>query len=353
MNNAFTDYLGKHTEAEWLAAIESLLPAIHEVDRAAVQIWFRFYPLSLHQFLASAEDRDKAIQGFAIQGEYSLDTQIDSSHHFLYGHRFWKTVKAAIEAEIVTFENAEIELSEEIRQIAAMVAEKLKVDTSLTLAITAIGVMTLVQVGADAFKAAGGEIEKPARILAKSPDAIVKERSSDDSQGILGFLKTVNKEYSIIYDENDSNGKFPIMNEQELTGASALDQSKNWKEMDERCWEGVIPVECTAASCGTCWVGVIGGQEKLTEVSTRERTAMKSFGYNQPVDEKPFMRLACQAKAAGNATIVVPPWNGVFGKKVYGNIEEKELYPATTSAKKLRETIATAVGAEPPAAAGE
>ena len=351
MNNAFTDYLEKHTEAEWLAALESLLPAIHEVDRNAVQVWYRFYPLSLHQFLASAEDKGKAIQGFAIQGfaiqgDYSLDTQIDSSHHFLYGHRFWKIVKAAVEAEIFTFENAEIGLSEEIRQIAAMVAEKLKVDTSLTIGITAVGLMTLVQVGPEAFKAASGETEKPKGLLAKSPDVIVRERSSDDSQGILGFLKTINKKFSIIYNEKVSDGKFRIMNEQELTGASALDQTKNWKEMDERCWEGVIPVECTAASCGTCWVGVIGGQEKLTEVSPRERTAMKSFGYNQPEDEKPFMRLACQAKAAGNATIVIPPWNGVFGKKVYGNIEEKELYPATTSAKKLRETIATAVAPE-------
>ncbi|MBC7900748.1 MAG: 2Fe-2S iron-sulfur cluster binding domain-containing protein [Saprospiraceae bacterium] len=342
MNNAFTDYLEKHTEAEWLAALETLLPAIHEVDRAAVQVWFRFYPLSLHQFLAAAEDKDKAIQGFAMQGEYSLDTQIDSSHHFLYGHRFWKTVKAGVEAEIVTFENSGIGLAEEIGQIAAMVAEKLKVDASLTLAITAVGLMTLVQTGPEAFNAANGEVENPKGLLAKSPDAIVAKRGDDDSQGMLGFLKTINKKFSIIYDESQSDARFPIMNEQELTGASALDQSKNWKEMDERCWEGVIPVECTAASCGTCWVGVIGGQEKLTEVSPRERTAMKSFGYNQPEDEKPFMRLACQAKAAGNATTVVPPWNGVFGKKVYGNIEEKELYPATTSAKKLRETIATA-----------
>jgi hypothetical protein len=33
----------------------------------------------------------------------------------------------------------------------------------------------------------------------------------------------------------------------------------------------------------------------------------------------------------------------VFGKKIYGNIEEIELEPATTSAAKLRETIANAI----------
>jgi len=102
----------------------------------------------------------------------------------------------------------------------------------------------------------------------------------------------------------------------------------------------------TAASCGTCWVGVLGGQEKMTEVNRRERRAMKVFGYNQPEDEKPFMRLSCQARAMGNVTIVIPPWNAVFGKKVYGNIEEVELEPVTTSAKALRETIASATTGE-------
>ena len=69
---------------------------------------------------------------------------------------------------------------------------------------------------------------------------------------------------------------------------------------------------------------------------------MKVFGYNQPDEAKPFMRLACQAKAYGNVSIVIPPWNGVFGKKVYDNVEDVELEPVTTSAKKLRETIAEA-----------
>ena len=136
------------------------------------------------------------------------------------------------------------------------------------------------------------------------------------------------------------------MNDQEIAGASAGDRSRNWQEQDERCWEGVVPVECLSASCGTCWVGVLGGEEKLSEVSRRERRSMKVFGYNQPETEKPFLRLACQAKATGNATIVIPPWNGVFGKKVRGNVEDVELEPNTTSAKKLRETLATASSGE-------
>jgi uncharacterized 2Fe-2S/4Fe-4S cluster protein (DUF4445 family) len=69
---------------------------------------------------------------------------------------------------------------------------------------------------------------------------------------------------------------------------------------------------------------------------------MKIFGYNQPYEPKPILRLACQARAHGAVSIVIPPWNGVFGKRVYGNVEDVELEPATTSAAKLRKTISEA-----------
>jgi hypothetical protein len=91
---------------------------------------------------------------------------------------------------------------------------------------------------------------------------------------------------------------------------------------------------------------VIAGAEKLSEPSVRERRQMKVFGYNQPETDKPILRLACQAKAAGNVTIVIPPWNAVFGKRVRGNVDEVELEPVTTSAKKLRDTISSAISGE-------
>ena len=185
MNNAFISYIEKHTESEWLAAVESLLPSIHEVDRNATQIWFRFYPLSLFRNLQEAEDLDKALHGFAILGNYALQTQIDSSHHFMYGHRFWKTVKAAIEAEATVFENSEIGLADEIKQLAAMAAEKLKVDASLVVGITAVGLMTLNQVGLELFNAASGGIEKPKGLMAKAPAQIVK-----------AVPRTIRREYS-------------------------------------------------------------------------------------------------------------------------------------------------------------
>jgi ferredoxin len=237
---------------------------------------------------------------------------------------------------------SDLRLADEIRQVAQNIADKLKVDVSLVVGITAVGFMTLNQVGIDKFKAAAGEVEKPAGLMSKSPDAIVAARKKDDSQGLLGFLRTVDKKFSVNWIDSQGSGRFQIINDEEIASASARDQSQNWRERDERCWEGVVPVECRSASCGTCWIGVIAGEEKLSEVGRRERYRMKVFGYEQPDEAKPILRLACQAQAYGNATIVIPPWNGVFGKQVYGNVEELELEPVTTSAKKLRETIASA-----------
>src|SRR4051812_28719514 len=92
-------YMTGLTEQDWLSAIESLLPDIHEVDQAAVQVWFRFYPLDLRRFIEQAEDKSEAARGLQILGTWDLAEQIDTSHRFLYGHRFWPKVKKAIEEE--------------------------------------------------------------------------------------------------------------------------------------------------------------------------------------------------------------------------------------------------------------
>src|SRR5690349_7813817 len=122
----FETYLHTFNENDWLKTIEELLPSIHEVDRNAAQIWFRFYPLALEQFLAAGENIDEAKRSIAMQGEFGLDDRIDSSHDFLYGHRYWTAVKAAIEAESQVFQGDNPELADEITQIATMVAGKVK-----------------------------------------------------------------------------------------------------------------------------------------------------------------------------------------------------------------------------------
>src|SRR6266478_4425329 len=95
--NPFEQFLSHKDEEAWSAALATLLRSIHEVDRNATQIWFAFYPLSLFRALQQSNDRDKLAPQLLLQGDYELKDQVDRSHKFLYGHRFWPQVKTAVE----------------------------------------------------------------------------------------------------------------------------------------------------------------------------------------------------------------------------------------------------------------
>lgn len=330
----FEEFLNRFEEGDWLKTVEKLLPEIHQVDRNATQVWFRFFPLKFFRYLQDNQDTwDEVIRKFQIRGNFQLKNQIDSSHKFLYGHRFWKEVKEALIEKSEAFDD-EQDLQSLALSVADLVAKKTGVDRSLTLGISLVGLMTIVQAGFENFKNSEGKVFLNGEWAKKSPDQIIKERAKDDSQGIFGFLRTIDKQYSVIFDESSRTGRFKAYLNEEITSAAARCNVKT----DERCLEGPIPVECKSAACGSCWIGILGGQEKLSEVQRLERKRMKFFGYNQPDESKPFLRLACQAKVQGNVTIVIPPWNGVFGKDIYG-IEEEVLEGATTSARRNREII--------------
>jgi ferredoxin len=312
---ALEAFLNNYDEQAWSLAVAELLPSIHEVDRNATQIWFKFYPLSLLRALEKAEDPARLVQQLSLQGNYYLKDQIDSSHHFLYGHRYWPEVKKAVTQHADNFQaNANADLSAQIIEIARQVAAGRKVQESLLAGITAVAFMTLQQVGIARFAAAPGSISIDARHARKSAEQVLKERARDDGQGLLGFLKTVDKKWTVTFDETDEGAKYKLTHTQDLAYGAAGDRSRDWKAIDPRRIEGPIPVECRSAACGTCWVGVLGGAEKLSEVGRREGTRIKEFGYIETDEPRPLIRLACQAQAHGAVSIVIPPWNGVFGK---------------------------------------
>ncbi len=309
----FDSYLKQHDEESWSAALTALLRSIHDVDRNATQIWFSFYPLSLFQVLDQAEDPEKLAQQLLLQGNYYLRDQIDSSHTFLYGHRYWPEVKTLVQKHAREFSPSE-SLSDRILSVAQQAAAQAKVDQSLLVGITAVAFMTVRQTGLEAFEKAPGKMLIDKKHARKSPAEVLRERAIDDSQGLLGFLRTVDKKWTVTYDENDDRAKYRMNHVQDLAWGAADDRSRNWREVDPRRIEGPIPVECRSASCGTCWVGVLGGAEKLSDVAAREGKKIKEFGYIETSEAKPLIRLACQAQAHGAVSIVIPPWNGVFGK---------------------------------------
>lgn len=312
---SFETFLKRHDEESWSATLTALLRSIHEVDRNATQIWFAFYPLSLFEALEQAEDPETLGQRLLLQGKYYLKDQIDSSHTFLYGHRFWPDVKNATQTYARGFSGSETgSLADQILAVAQQVAQQAKVDPALVIGITAAAFMTIRQAGLTAFEAAPGTMLIEKKHARKSPAEVLRERAVDDSQGLLAFLKTVDKKWTVTFDENDERARYRMNHMQDLAWGAADDRSRNWREVDPRRVEGPIPVECRSASCGTCWVGLLGGAEKLSDVAAREGKKIKEFGYIDTAESKPIIRLACQAQAQGAVSIVIPPWNGVFGK---------------------------------------
>jgi ferredoxin len=308
-SHMFDAFLRQHDEAAWARAVQSLLPEIHEVDRNATRIWFHFFPLALAEAIADIPDRLELERTLRLDGAYRLADQIDTSHWFLYGHRHWPQVKAAILKRSASgTAPASLELPALIRETAALAGP----EAPVLLGITAVGLMTLQQVGLSAFQDSSGSIRPPADLLSKTPAQIVEARQRNDSQGIAGLWRGIRTQFSVRYDEGRRDARFRVINQQHITTASA-EAAAPASAGPRPCLAGPIPVECRTASCGTCWVGVFAGAERLTDVEPMEARRMKEFGYINTSEPKPIIRLACSAMALGNISLVIPPWNGFLG----------------------------------------
>ena len=311
--HALHAHLSRYTPADWRRAVDTLMAEIHPIDREATRIWFAFFPLDLHLRLTQAEDPAQMARALHLMGRWQLADQVDESHRFLYAHRYWPVVKRTI-AAVTTLPD---QLPALITAVADGSTRRARVDRDQLLGISAVGLMTLRQAGVAAFEAAPGEVHLAERARALSPHQVAKRRAKDDPQGLLGFLRGVRKQWTVTFDENDPAAVFPLIDGQEIATAAQGDK-RDYRSKDPRCipHEGPIPVECRAASCGTCWVGVLAGAEKLSPVVARdEGRRLRVFGYSETEGERPLVRLACQARAFGAVTVVIPPWNGIFGTK--------------------------------------
>jgi len=309
-------FLNEHDDEAWREAIAELSTSIHEVDRTATQVWFYFFPFALLRAFEQAEDPARLAQELLMQGKWFLKDQVDSSHTFLYGHRFWPEVKRAVTRAAESKEaHASHTLAGVVREVAHAVAAERRVDESLAVGIAAVALMTLQQVGLEEFRRTPGEVLIDRKHARRTPEEILRARARDDGQGLFSFLRTADKRWTIVWDENHDERRFRAVHMQEVASGAATDK-RPWHELDTRCTvnEGPIPVQCRSASCGTCWVGVLGGAEKLSETDWRERKMMPLFGYIETSEARPLIRLSCQAKATGAVSVVIPPWNGYFGK---------------------------------------
>lgn len=286
-------------DQDWAAALQTLSPEMHPVDRDACLLWFQFFPLTLFELHQRAPDRAAFERFYQLRGSYRLSEIADTSHRFLYGHRYWPEVKNALHHP------AEDSLTASIRAVASRVSAP----SALTLAIAAIGWMTLRQAGP-------GFLNRTVRppVQTRTPEQVLQHRTAGLKSGWLSKPKP-----RVLIDENQADGWFPLLPGQHLTTAAERDKRPH-HQTDPRCTagNGPIPVDCRSGTCGTCWVGILGGNQHLSPVEPHERKRIDYFGYwetpfHPPADPKPLIRLACQTVARGTCSIVIPPWNAVWG----------------------------------------
>ena len=311
----FLGYLAQFDDAAWLRVVDRLAAAIHPVDRAATRAWFHFFPLRLQRALDASGDPAALAHYLRLEGRWRLEAHRETSHWFLFGHRYWADVRAAIgRAAEEGCAPGSLDLAAQVQATAREVAERLRIDASWLVGITAVGLRTLQQVGLP-------EIELPAvdtfRLIGApetDPDRITARRRHRPG-GLLQWLKRGPETWPVTFDERPPPRSFPLVHSQHLTTAAALD-ARDYRTEDQRCSEGPIPVQCRSCSCGTCWVGVVEGADLLSPVDAKEHATISALGYLDTEDPKPIVRLACMAQAHGPITLVIPPWNGQIGARL-------------------------------------
>lgn len=319
----FVEFLRQHDDDAWGEVVSNLLPDVHAVDRNALKIWFSFFPVKLYRALA--ENEEKAVRDLILIGKYKLADQVDSSHWFLFGHRYWEQAKQVVMADAKNPPRTSLE--QHIRQAA----RQMKAEPETVLGIVAVAYATLQQVGWEVFSKPVRKSDVPGD---RSPEAIVNERSKPEPRSFLASLlqSPVNYDYTIRFDENDPKKKFKALTGQALSVAGAeMPNAADFRAKDPRCVTGPIPVECQTGACGTCWVGVLGGEENLNEITNFEKTRLEKIGYSTDPVKHPVIRLGCKALCHGPASIVIPPWSGVLA-----NLEKFDLEKAVEKAKAVQ-----------------
>lgn len=275
---------------------------MHAEDRNALLIWFSTHPLILTELLEQEDTTGRIATFFQLKGQYRLTDVANTSHAYLSSYPHWARVRKAL-GELK--ENSFHSLLEAVEAVGK--ASGVAMEWALSLA--AIGWMLLRQAG-DEFLS---------QEIPPVTGAVVP-RASRYAPGLLERLKGAKACERVIHNERQADAWFPIRDGEEITSAAEQDK-RPYHLVDERCYEGmgVIPVDCRAGSCGTCWIGVLGGNDHLEAITPFETQRLRYFGYEEfPHEgadaERPLIRLACQVRAHGSVSIVIPEWNGVFGE---------------------------------------
>lgn len=303
------EWLGRLDQAVWDQTVEELLPKVHEVDRLPLRIWFAWWPIKLTRGLSSATDIDDLERDWELRGDFSLEHQLSKTLGIFYATSCWpEVVRSVLNWAEGGQEDLETDLLNLILATGQEVALESTIDVAFILPLQAAAFMALCQIGSEPLSSS--EVIKSSK--PSKPAQILKKRQRETGSGIFSFLRDADQQYTVCFDEG-SGDKFTAYHEQDLSMAAAMD-TRDHTAGDARCTEGPIPFQCRSGSCGSCWIGVVGGKERLAPISEYEKKRLQYFGYLSGEDSgtHPPIRLACQAACRGSVTILVPPWNGVL-----------------------------------------
>ncbi len=214
----------------------TLYSQIHPVDRGATQVWF------------------------ALCERGSLSDDVDTSHRFLYGHRYWPMVKRAL----LTTELASDDQAETARRVAEAATRTARVDADLLLGMTAVGLSILTRVGRDAFAASRGPAPLSRAVMLETPSQVLQRRARLAPEGLFGAFRGARRRWTVIV-EPDPTDRYQVRHGQPLA-------------------------VCHGGEHEWCVVGILAGAERLSPVDGDEPF--------------PLVRRACEARVYGRVSVV-------------------------------------------------
>ena len=124
----------------------------------------------------------------------------------------------------------------------------------------------------------------PQGVLAKTPEQIIAARKKNDSQGIVGIFRGIRAQYTVTFDERRHDARFTVINQQQLTTASAND-TRDYSKRDAR--------NCRRTDSGAVPDGIV--RHLLGGHSRRQRASLGGRCAREEADER--VRLHQYARA--------------------------------------------------------
>lgn len=265
----FEAHLAGFSQADWATAANTLAPEIHPVDIDATRLWLAFFPIDITAALAGA------------MGTWRLADHVDSSHTFLYGHRYWPQTKRAVLA-MAAEDSWPGTLPEIITKVADHASRTSSVDRDQLIGVAIAGLMTLRQCGFEKFGSGNGAVQLPMNIEARSIRQVLRRRRLQRSKGLFGFLRGSRNRFRITFDENSLKADFDLMAGDDIAAK---------------------------APKGVSLIGVLAGADRLSPVEAategKELQALGCAGI-RGASGAPIVRLAKHVRPQGDVTFVVP-----------------------------------------------